>query len=285
MRHKGDWLLLLAAFIGGGGFISLKYLLDWGYSPFQVLFGRFLMASVCMCFVYCGRLKKITGQEWRVGGILGLLWATMFLLMTVGLQYTTPSVNAFLVNIPAVIVPFLSWGVFGQRPSRSCFLAAVMTLFGVCLLSLKADFRMDFGAVLSLLAAVAFSLQMTFLGNLTRDCDAVHIAIVENLSTLAVMTVIFLATGWRMPPLTLPAFGNFLYAGVFCTAIYFVLQSVGQRTTPPNHAAIILTSESVFAAFFSAILYGERMSCRGYIGCVVIFAAMTLAQNPARETK
>lgn len=22
MKHKGDWLLLLAAFIGGGGFIS-----------------------------------------------------------------------------------------------------------------------------------------------------------------------------------------------------------------------------------------------------------------------
>lgn len=53
MKHKGDWLLLLAAFIGGGGFISLKYLLDWGYDPFQVIFGRFLTASVCMCLVYC----------------------------------------------------------------------------------------------------------------------------------------------------------------------------------------------------------------------------------------
>ena len=59
MKHKGDWLLLLAAFIGGGGFISLKYLLDWGYDPFQVIFGRFLTASVCMCLVYCKRLKRI----------------------------------------------------------------------------------------------------------------------------------------------------------------------------------------------------------------------------------
>ena len=107
MKHKGDWLLLLAAFIGGGGFISLKYLLDWGYDPFQVIFGRFLTASVCMCLVYCKRLKRITKEEWRVGSILGALLAAMFLLMTVGLQYTTPSVNAFLVNIPAVIVPFV----------------------------------------------------------------------------------------------------------------------------------------------------------------------------------
>ena len=89
MKHKGDWLLLLAAFIGGGGFISLKYLLDWGYDPFQVIFGRFLTASVCMCLVYCKRLKRITKEEWRVGSILGALLAAMFLLMTVGLQYTT----------------------------------------------------------------------------------------------------------------------------------------------------------------------------------------------------
>ena len=184
MKHKGDWLLLLAAFIGGGGFISLKYLLDWGYDPFQVIFGRFLTASVCMCLVYCKRLKRITKEEWRVGSILGALLAAMFLLMTVGLQYTTPSVNAFLVNIPAVIVPFVCWGVFRQKPNRNCFLAAGMTLFGVCCLSLTADFRLDFGAGLSLLAAVAFSLQMAFLGNLTKGCDSVHIAIVENLSTL-----------------------------------------------------------------------------------------------------
>lgn len=285
MKHKGDWLLLLAAFIGGGGFISLKYLLDWGYDPFQVIFGRFLTASVCTCLVYCKRLKRITKEEWRVGSILGALLAAMFLLMTVGLQYTTPSVNAFLVNIPAVIVPFVCWGVFRQKPNRNCFLAAGMTLFGVCCLSLTADFRLDFGAGLSLLAAVAFSLQMAFLGNLTKGCDSVHIAIVENLSTLAVMTVILMLTGWDMPPLTLPAFGNFFYAGAFCTALYFVLQSIGQQSTAPNKAAIIITTESIFAAVFSAILYGERMHFRGYLGCAVIFAAMALAEKPVQERK
>ena len=282
MKHKGDWLLLLAAFIGGGGFISLKYLLDWGYDPFQVIFGRFLMASVCMCLVYCRRLKRITKQEWKVGVGLGILLAAMFLLMTIGLQYTTPSVNAFLVNIPAVLVPFVCWGIFRQKPSRSCFLAAGMTFFGVCCLSLTADFHMDFGAILSLLSAVAFSLQMAFLGNMTKGCDSVHIAIVENLATLAVMAVILMFTGWDMPALHLPAFLNFFYVGAFCTALYFILQSIGQQSTAPNQAAIIITTEAIFAAFFSAVLYGERMSLRGYIGCAVIFLAMVLAEMPLR---
>ena len=157
-----------------------------------------------------------------------------------------------------------------------------MTLFGVCCLSLTADFRMDFGAILSLLAAVAFSLQVAFLGNMTKGCDSVHIAIVENLATLAVMTVILMFTGWDMPALHLPAFFNFFYAGAFCTALYFILQSIGQQSTAPNKAAIIITTEAIFAAFFSAVLYGERMSLRGYIGCVVIFLAMALAEKPLR---
>ena len=278
-------MLLLAAFIGGGGFICLKYLLDWGYDPFQVIFGRFLMASICMSMVYHKRLKKITKREWKVGGILGVLLAAMFLLMTVGLQYTTPSVNAFLVNIPAVIVPFICWGVFKQKPSRNCFIAAVMTLVGVSCLSLTADFRIDLGAGLSLLAAVAFSLQMAFLGNITEGCDAVHIAVAENLFTLLVTAVIVTFTGWDMPPLTLPAFGNFFFLGAFCTAAYFALQSAGQQITSPNKAAIIITSESIFAAVFSALLYGERMSLRGYLGCIIIFAAMALAEQPAKEGK
>lgn len=278
-------MLLLAAFIGGGGFICLKYLLDWGYDPFQVIFGRFLMASICMCMVYHKRLKKITKREWKVGGILGVMLAAMFLLMTVGLQYTTPSVNAFLVNIPAVIVPFICWGVFKQKPSRNCFIAAMMTLVGVSCLSLTADFHIDLGAGLSLLAAVAFSLQMAFLGNITEGCDAVHIAVAENLFTLLVTAVIVTFTGWDMPSLTLPAFGNFFFLGAFCTAAYFALQSAGQQITSPNKAAIIITSESIFAAVFSALLYGERMSLRGYLGCIIIFAAMALAEQPAKEAK
>ena len=112
-----------------------------------------------------------------------------------------------------------------------------------------------------------------------------HIAIVENLSTLAVMTVILMFTGWDMPPLILPAFGNFFYAGAFCTALYFVLQSIGQQSTAPNKAAIIITTESIFAAVISAVLYGERLTLRGYVGCILIFGAVLLAEAPLGRKK
>ena len=279
MKTKGDWLLLLAAAIGGGGFISLKYLLDWGYTPYHIIFGRFLVAACGMGLFYFRQIPQITKREWKTGGVLGAMLAAMFLLLTMGLQYTTPSVNAFLSNIPAVIVPFLCWGIFRKRPNRNCFIAAGMTGVGVAMLSLTADFRIDLGAALSLGAAAAFSLQMAFLGNLTEDCDAIHIALAENIAVLAIAAAVVLLAGKAIPPLTLPAAGNFIFLGAFCTALYFILQSVGQRITPPSKAAVIITSESIFAAVISALVYGERLSARGLCGCALIFLAILLAEK------
>ncbi len=279
MKNKGDWLLLLAAAIGGGGFISLKYLLDWGYTPYHIIFGRFLVAACGMGLFYFRQIPQITKREWKTGGVLGAMLAAMFLLLTMGLQYTTPSVNAFLSNIPAVIVPFLCWGIFRKRPDRNCFIAAGMTGVGVAMLSLTADFRIDLGAELSLGAAVAFSLQMAFLGNLTEDCDAIHIALAENIAVLAIAAAVVLLAGKAIPPLTLPAAGNFIFLGAFCTALYFILQSVGQRITPPSKAAVIITSESIFAAIISALVCSERLSARGLCGCALIFLAILLAEK------
>ena len=177
MKHKGDLLLFLAAFIGGSGFISSKYLLDWGYTPYQVIFGRFLVAALCLGIFYWKAWKSITKSEWKVGSILGLLLAATFLLLTLGLQYTTPSVNAFLCNTQAVVVPFICWFAFRQKPAVSVILAAVVTVIGVAMLSVTDGLRLDLGAVLSFAASIAFSLQMALMGRMIAACDSVHICL------------------------------------------------------------------------------------------------------------
>jgi drug/metabolite transporter (DMT)-like permease len=284
MRNKGDWMLLIAAMLGGGGFIGVKYLLDWGYSPYQVMLGRFLVASVCLSLFYHKKFFQITKKEWKMGGILGVLLTATFVLLTVGLQYTTPSINAFLCNTQAVIVPIICWVVFRQKPLTSCFIAAFLTLFGVALLSITEDFRIDLGAILSSGASIAFSLQMVFMGKAVRECDSVNIALVEHLTVTVISFFIVGATRIHMPPLNGLAMGSFLYVGIFCTAVYFVLQCVGQKYTSANKTAIIITSESIFAAILSALFYGERMGWRGLVGCAMIFASMLLAEKPMGKT-
>lgn len=285
MKHKGDCLLLLAAFLGGGGFISVKYLLDWGYTPYHIIFGRFLVATLCLALVYHKHLRSITRQEWKFGSILGVLLAATFFLLTIGLQYTTPSVNAFLCNTQAVVVPIVCWIAFRQRPSIAVLSAACITMIGVALLSVTDGLRLDLGAILSFGASIAFSLQMALMGRLISACDSIRIALVENAIVTIFSLMVVLCLGDTFPPLSYGAVGNFLYVGIFCTGIYFVLQSVGQRETSPTKTALIITTESIFAALISAVLYHERMTFRSYLGCILIFCAVLLAEAPIWQKK
>ena len=77
-----------------------------------------------------------------------------------------------------------------------------------------------------------------------------------------------------------------LYAGIFAGGVAFTLMAIGQRYTREADAAILLSSEALFAALFAALLLGERLSISGYVGCLLIFAAILLVQlAPARSTK
>jgi drug/metabolite transporter (DMT)-like permease len=53
---------------------------------------------------------------------------------------------------------------------------------------------------------------------------------------------------------------------------------MGQRHAPPTDAAIILSSESVFAALAGWLLLGERLGPLQIFGCGLMLAGMLLAQ-------
>lgn len=278
-ERKGELYLLFAAFIGATGFISMKYLLVDGFTPFQIIAGRFLVGVLCMLALYWRDFRKITPEEWKAGMIVGSMLFMLFALMTIGLKYTTPSVNAFLANTQAIFVPFIVWTFFKRSPDKYCFLAAFMTLIGVAFLSVTKDFRIDIGAILSLLSSVAFAFQMVFIGEFVQKFDAIRLTIVENITVclLSCLCVVFLPS--PIPSIGLDTIGNLCLLGVFCTAIYFLLQSIGQQKTTASKTAIIITFESVFTVIMAAILYGERLTLRGYSGCVILFLAILVAEG------
>lgn len=65
-----------------------------------------------------------------------------------------------------------------------------------------------------------------------------------------------------------------LFTGIFSSGVAFTLQAIGQRYTTSAQAAIFLSSEALFAAFFGAVFLGDRLTLTGFIGCGLIFAAM-----------
>ena len=69
-----------------------------------------------------------------------------------------------------------------------------------------------------------------------------------------------------------------LYLGIASSGIAYTLQILGQVGTSHAVSSVLLSLESVFGAIGGAILLGERMRPREYLGCAVVFIAVLLAQ-------
>ena len=74
-----------------------------------------------------------------------------------------------------------------------------------------------------------------------------------------------------------------LYAGVMSCGVAYTLQIVGQEDVNPTVASLLMSLESVFSVLAGAVLLQEYLNFRELAGCVLIFAAVILAQLPVKS--
>ena len=76
-----------------------------------------------------------------------------------------------------------------------------------------------------------------------------------------------------------------LYVGVFSCGVGYTLQILAQKGSNPTVVTILLSLESVFAVIAGAVVLHQQMTAREYLGCVLMFAAVILAQIPMPQKK
>ena len=81
----------------------------------------------------------------------------------------------------------------------------------------------------------------------------------------------------------LPALTAILYAGIMSNGIAYTLQIIGQRDFDPTIASLCMCMESVFGAIGGFLLLGQTLTAREILGCALMFAAILMAEIPARR--
>ena len=76
------------------------------------------------------------------------------------------------------------------------------------------------------------------------------------------------------------SWGPILYTGIMSCGVAYTLQIVGQKSTPPAIASLIMSLESVFSALAGWLILGEKLSPKELLGCVLVFTAVILTQLP-----
>ena len=273
--------LILVTVIWGGGFVASDMALE-SMKPFQIMMVRFLLASVLMGVISWGQRKgeeklKDRSGAIKAGVLMGVTLFMGFAFQIIGLQYTTPSKNAFLTALNVVIVPFIAFVILKKKIGANGIIGAVMSVLGVGLLSLNGNFTVSLGDGLTLLCAVGFAFQIFFTSEFVKKYPASVLNMVQMFTAFVLSAISLVIFGENDFQVTTQGWLSVLYLGVVSTTICYLLQTACQKYIDETKAAIILSMESVFGTIFSILILHEVVTVRMVIGCAVILAAVIIS--------
>lgn len=276
-NYLGILGLMTVTVIWGGGFVASDMALET-LTPFQIMAVRFFIAAVIMTLLGVKQIRTISKEEVRCGFWLGTALFGGFALQIIGLQYTTPSKNAFLTATNVVFVPFIALVIYHKRIEARSLVGACMAVAGAGVLSLQQDFSIGIGDGLTLLCAVCFALQIFLTGEYVGRIRPTVLNFLQ-MATACVLSVIGLicSGGFSFHP-SLKSLLAVLYLGIVSTTVTYLLQTVSQKYVDETKSAIILSMEAVFGTIFSVVLLHESVTVRMLAGSALILAAVLISE-------
>lgn len=280
MKLLAKPMLFAAAFFWGASFMLMKGALD-SVPTGHLIAVRFTVGAP-LAALFGGRRWRAFAPDylWR-GGLAGLLLFGVYWAQTVGLETTTPSNNAFLSAVYCVIVPFMTWLLFRERPDRYNVAAALLCIVGVGLVSLTDALTISAGDGFTLLSAAFCAANIIAVARLGRGRDvtlftAVQLAAVALCAwALALTTEDFDFSALARPELL----GPMLYLCVIATPVCMALMNVGLVWSEPAPASVILSLEAVFGVILAVIFYGDPLTPRLLTGFALIFVGVLCSET------
>lgn len=281
-RTAANLLLLLAGAIWGMGFVAQSTAMD-SIGPFVFIGMRFLVAALLLAPFAFNEARKAGGElsSGHLGGfvLIGLALFSAMALQQVGLTVTTVTNSGFLTGLYVVFVPFITLFVLGQRLHPVIWPAVAMTFTGIWLLAGGDLAALNSGDILTIGCALMYAVQVILVGRFVGPSGRpLTLSFVQFALAAALGLGIGLSTESAGLASLQAAIPEILFAGLFATGLAFTFQVIGQRYTTAPQAAIFLSTESLFAALFGALLLNEQIPVFGYVGGLLIFFAILLAE-------
>lgn len=284
-QYIADGMLLVTAIVWGSGFVITAIALEY-LTAYQVMAGRFLLASIILTVLFGYRLKKASKSVIWKGVLLGTILYVAFALQTVGLQYTTPSKNAFLTAVNVIIVPLIAFAVYKRRIDGYEIIGSIIAIVGIGFLSLQGSLTMNIGDALSLACAVAFAFDIFCTNLFVQKEDAIALTIIQFITAAFLGVLVVVSQGDIPTNLEKEAIYSIIYLGIFSTTLAYLFQNVANQYTSATKAAIILSTESFFGMVLSVIFLHEVLTSRMVVGAVLILLAILIAEvKPAHPKK
>ena len=266
--------LFIAALLWGVSYPATKLVED--YPTFFILPVRFLIASAILAVLFRKHFRKMNRDILKHAALLSLFVTSMYVFSTVGIKYTISARASFFTCLTFVIVPVLNRLLFRVKISGVILRSLILCFAGVLLLSYApgmAGLSLNYGDLLCIVASVAGSLHIVFLGRISKketfDPMLFTTLLMAFVTVWTALAALFTGS-FQGIEITCFDLGTIAFLGVFCSAAAFLLQSVCQKYVPANRAGVIFAMEPASGCVLSVLLLHESMGTTGWIGALLV---------------
>ncbi len=280
-RLQANLLLTLAAIIWGSSFV-VQQIGTGDLGTISFTGARFLVGALVVLPFAVKQFLRVQQQErkFQSADWFGLLATGCVLFIAAALQqygilHTTVTNSGFLTALYVPLVPVLGLIFLRRKVHFSIWPASLCCFIGTYILSGAHQVELVAGDLWVISSTIFWATHVTLVGILAFRTQApLVVAVVQFLVSGCIGCILGFIVDSPSLAQIIGAGWGICYIGIFSVGMAFTLQVVGQRFTPAADAAIILSSETVFAAIGGMIFLGERLSLLQLSGGVLILASI-----------
>ena len=293
-RMRADLLLVLAAAIWGLAFVFQKTAMN-AIGPLTFIAARGVVAALALMPLalledrYRRPSKRLAptlapSGILRSAGLAGLAFFVAAAFQQFGLRTATATNGGFLTALYVVLTPPLAFLLRGTPPGKIVIPAALLSAIGTWLLGGGAISQLSSGDWLIAACAIFWALHVI----LSASGAAYERPILFTGLQFAVVGFTAGICAWLFEPVSLSALKSaateILYVGLLSSALTFTLLTFALNYAPASEAAVIISTESLFAALAGALMLDERLPPVAWLGAAMIMAAVLLVQLGSRAS-
>ena len=289
----GSLILTLCAMIWGSSFVAQSTGAQF-VGPFTFIGLRSLLGAaflVPIFFIKNAATKRRSPERsvpadrkklLRGGVLCGLALFAASVLQQFGIDRGTSSGKAgFITALYILLVPIFSV-VLKKKIRPIIWPCALAALCGLYLLCVK-DSSIRLSDLYVLACAIVYAIHILVIDRVAPELDGIQLSCVQFFVAGVLCIPPMLLTETVSLDLLKSAAWSIAYSGIMSSGVAFTLQILGQQRTEPTIASMLMSLESVFAMLTGLIVLHEIPTLREALGCVLMFAAIIVAQLPNKK--
>lgn len=285
---KVNCIVGVAIILWASAFVGIRIGLV-GYSPGPLALLRFLVASLCMLFIYYSlRIKKRV--QWKdrirllIAGMAGI--GVYNICLNYGELSVSAGIASFIIGLMPVMTIFLSIIFFREKLEPRVWLGILISMSGLVLLAFNenTDREMQQGILAILISALMGSILTIIQKQFANVYHPVAIISWVIWGGTLLLAIFFPDLLEQIKVADVHTTMAVIYMGIFPAAFAYLAWSYALKYLSASHASITLYSLPIFSTFLEFLWFKEQPTLRSLIGCsITLIGAMIANHIPMRR--